>query len=69
MRKRKHSTVSRCIVCSPDLISPATLSAGLGRAGRSGSPIRFTLTIDRPKLTPENEKQLMEAPEKAADRR
>ncbi len=35
MRKRKHSTVSRCIMCSLDLISPATLPAGLGRAGRA----------------------------------
>ena len=55
MRKRKRSTASRCIMCSPDLSSPATLAASQGRAGR-----QFTLMIDRPKLTPEDETKLME---------
>jgi arylsulfatase len=35
----------------------------------NGKIDKITLTIDRPKLTPEDEKRLMEGMEKAADRR
>jgi hypothetical protein len=56
MQKRKRSTASRCVMGSPGLASPAQVPFAI-----TGKIQKITLTIERPKLTPEDEKKLMEA--------